>query len=140
MKNLDDALRVLSVLDELIAALHEVEACGGPLHIITDDGNLRDRDLVYCYRNVSLGEAVRTHTKVLCLAILHELALLTEPQRVVWWCSSGHHHSELDDVEVAQILLDAQDCLLMPENYRSVYDVAVVASTPDRRLVWGSMR
>lgn len=76
--------RTMDELDELNLCLHEqaVGAVGGPLHIITDDGNFRDSDVAYCWRSVEDEEDVVV--RVLVREMISRFLLLTEPQRLVW--------------------------------------------------------
>ena len=84
MKTTAEVAAALRSLSDLEDVLYEREPCGGPLHIITDDGNVRDSDLVFCFRWLH-EEPTHTITAVVALEILKLLALMTEPQRLVWW-------------------------------------------------------
>jgi hypothetical protein len=76
-------------LDELNDCLHERECVGGPLHIITDDGNITDSDLLYCLRNLQHVNSTEESTvvRLVSLEMIRILLLLTEPQRLMWYLS-----------------------------------------------------
>lgn len=50
-------------LNALVKVLYEQPncLCGGPLHILIDDGNVRDCDLVFCYQNLHHAQMYGTH-------------------------------------------------------------------------------
>jgi len=87
-------------LRELVGELYVHEPCGGPLHIITDDGNIEDTHLVSCYRWLH-GEKNTAFITSVCKAILHELMLLTEAQRLLWWLEGSIRELKLDPVRLA---------------------------------------
>ena len=87
-------------LDALNRCLHEQAegAVGGPLHVVTDDGNLRDSDVCYCW-----GDSERESdvvVRVLCLRS-PRLVALTEPQRLVWWLRRRIQALGIDDMALA---------------------------------------
>jgi len=88
MRNHLEITKTFEELNKLNRVLHEEESVSGPLHIITDDGNLRDSDIIYCYQNLD-PDPRSTLVGTLCASILHLLSRITEPQRVIWWL----HHS-----------------------------------------------
>ncbi len=94
----DDPLRArcdrLYEIQQLIYAEAGCEA-GGPLHILLDDGNVRDVDLVACYQYLQAPDA--EHVRGLGIALLHELTFLNEAQRYYWWS-----HAELHDIRRAE--------------------------------------
>jgi len=101
--------RRLDRLDVLRETLYSEPSCGcgGPLHIILDDHNTRDSDLVFCYRYLYDHAKEETYqVRPLCLLILHELAMLNEAQRYVW-C----RHYDQSEVEAAEnkILISTED-------------------------------
>lgn len=58
-------------------------SCGGALHILLDDGNIRDTDIVFCYKE--LHKEKYSSQRAVGLAILHELIMLSEAHRKQWW-------------------------------------------------------
>jgi len=93
--------QIMNELDDLNRCLHEQKegSVGGPIHIITDDGNINDEDVAYCWRDVE-GEAdvvVRT----ICQEILCRLVSITAPQRLVWWLRERIRKLGFDDGELA---------------------------------------
>lgn len=77
---------ILAHLSDMQDKLYTDEPCGGPLHIVTDDGNVRDSDLLFCYRNLCDDNYKCSRvTKAICLEILHWLSGLNEAQRLIWW-------------------------------------------------------
>lgn len=69
---------------------------GGPLHILLDDGNIRDSDLVFCYCNVH-KDGVDPLVRTMGLLILHDLAFLSEAQRYLWW-----EHNTVENIARAE--------------------------------------
>lgn len=72
-------------LNLLRDALYELPlgGTGGPLHILVEDGNVCDSDLVHCYVTCH-DESTTVAMKVLGLAILHELMFMKETERRAW--------------------------------------------------------
>lgn len=72
-------------LNLLRAALYDqpLGGTGGPLHILLEDGNVRDSDVVHCYVTCH-DESTTAAMKVLGLAILHELMFMSEAERRAW--------------------------------------------------------
>ena len=82
-------------LEEIVFTLEDLQktlysapgcSCGGPLHIILDDGNLEDTDLEFCRRE--LDKNTYRYLKsvlALCGAILTLLKALSPAQRHLWW-------------------------------------------------------
>lgn len=94
---------ILAHLSDMQDKLYTDEPCGGPLHIVTDDGNVRDSDLLLCYRNLCDDNYKCSRvTKAICLEILHWLSDLNEAQRLIWW-----HQKELSD-PVAKVMAAAR--------------------------------
>lgn len=109
MKTTAEVAAALRSLSDLEDVLYEREPCGGPLHIITDDGNVRDSDLVFCFRWLH-EEPTHTITAVVALEILKLLALMTEPQRLVWWTDQGKvAKGDLTNAGLAQAMLEVRD-------------------------------
>lgn len=82
----------MTALSSLIAELYAIETCamGGPLHIITDDGNCRDSDLDFCRDEVTGGQhwsmleaapEERERIATLGLTIIAALRPLSEQER-----------------------------------------------------------
>lgn len=112
--NYEEIKKSFDTLCDLVNELYGPEPCGGPLHIILDDGNVRDSDLVFCYRWLHTHDDTK-YVKLLCKAILHELALLTQAQRLVWWNRRLIAEQDLDVVELAVkaeggIVEDHEEC------------------------------
>jgi hypothetical protein len=74
-------------LDELNRCLHEQPdgAVGGPLHIITDDGNVKDDDILFCFRNLEDNTSYSVVVRLVAREMLRLLSLLTAPQRFMWY-------------------------------------------------------
>jgi hypothetical protein len=141
MRDTEKIKKTFAELDLMVHALHEVEPVGDPLHIIVDDGNVRDCDLVYCCRD--LGPDPRaTLVDTLCSSILHLLTLLTEPQRMIWWLHQDHrivtgYHPITTD-QIANLALRVRDGVLHETN-KNPYSVRI--SSPDgKQILWEPMR
>lgn len=93
---MDTGKRVADVSDrlgDLVRELHGLPECGfgGPLHIITDDSNVRDSDLKFCrdeilgkelhWSLVDQSDEMRQKITAICLEILDILSHLTRRQR-----------------------------------------------------------
>jgi len=78
---------VFRQLDELQECLLQRDGSGGPLHVLLD-GNLRDRNVLACSRDVERiplgGSCV---VRLMSVEVVRLLSLLTEPQRLVWFHS-----------------------------------------------------
>jgi hypothetical protein len=101
-----DVGRVTGELDALSNVLHDQVggSTGGPLHVVIDDGNIRDSDVVSCLAAVECeGDMV---VRVLCREIFSLLCLLTEPQRLVWWLRGDLVRLGIDYVALARRVRD----------------------------------
>ena len=83
-------MKLIEELNDLIALLYELDGCssGGPLHIITEDGNIGDTDIVFCYRELRERGTRKKFSAAIAVIgseILSRLIMLTEPQRLIWW-------------------------------------------------------
>lgn len=105
MKTRQDAIRVFAKLGELVDELYSEYSTGGPLHITTDDGNVEDHSLVFCFQQVHNGQYPE-HIQNICVGILHELMLMTEPQRVIWWIEKSIEEEGLDPTYLAVSVRD----------------------------------
>ena len=126
--------RALNELDVLVDELYEREPLGGPLHIVTDDGNVKDSDLIYCYRRLYECDNL-VFTKSICLAILHELMLLDEAQRTIWWLAQAIQEEGVDPV---LLITQVHGCHVKPRS-NGIYDVSLVRPDPageDPVVVW----
>lgn len=65
----------------LIFELYDTEPCGGDLHIITDDGNLRDSDIEFCEKWIAKRGVGKTTIGRLELVILQLLLMLSVEER-----------------------------------------------------------
>lgn len=92
---------IMNELDVLSGCLHEQPdgVIGGPIHIITDDGNIRDFHIASCWR--AANDESNVVVKVISREILQRLVLLTEPQRLVWWLRDRIRQLGIDDVALA---------------------------------------
>lgn len=74
-------------LDELNHCLHEQPdgSVGGPLHIVTDDGNLQDCDVLSCARDLEGRSGSSVVVSVVAREMVRLLLLLTPPQRLMWY-------------------------------------------------------
>jgi len=95
VKNAHEIVVALRRLDYLEGVLYEKEPSGGPLHIVSDDGNVRDSDLIFCFRWLHENPTGSVWIDSVCLEILNILALMTEPQRIVWWIDRSGAVEEL---------------------------------------------
>jgi len=59
-------------------------ACGGCLHVMLDDGNMRDGDIEFS-REYIKNNKINPIEKIYATAILDFLSLLSSGQRRVWW-------------------------------------------------------
>ncbi len=89
MKGLEAIKLAFADLDALNQCLHEQEdaGLGGPLHIITDDGNIEDHHVLGCLRDLELDLSSDIVVRVIGLKMLRILCLLTAPQRLMWFLS-----------------------------------------------------
>jgi hypothetical protein len=108
MRELQKIKVTMDELDELWRCLHDQSegAAGGPLHVVTDDGNLRDSDIVGCYKDTE--EESDVVVKTICKEILHRLLLLTEPQRLVWWLRARITLLKIDPATLAEEVRDGR--------------------------------
>lgn len=84
--NADLVVSFLGDLTELNETLYVDNPCGGPLHIVLDDGNLDDNSILFCHRFMRLNPSRNnTLTTIISKQILDYLMIMTEPQRLVWW-------------------------------------------------------
>lgn len=86
---MESTRQIMNDLDALNRCLHEQAegAVGGPLHILTDDGNVNDSHVLYCWSDVEGEKDIVVRT--LCREMLKLLIFLTYPQRIVWWLRTG---------------------------------------------------
>lgn len=123
LDNYKDIEKCFNCLRGLIEELYVHEPCGGPLHIITDDGNVRDADITWCYRWLyEKKDEIPLFIFFLCRGILHDLALLEEAQRTIWWIERSIREEGLDPVELAVL---ARGCSVKPR-HNGGYDDQVV--------------
>lgn len=85
------------ILDELHDLLYSQKdcICGGPLHIVLDNCNMKDGDLQSCiehYNKEKYGDV-----KELCYAIIDMLKTFSFVQRVLWY-----HHESIDKIIAAK--------------------------------------
>lgn len=128
----------LDNLKELVQELYIVHPCGGPLHIITDDGNVKDGDITWCYRNLHNKDDSSVFVKSICKAILHELALMSEAQRVVWWLRSAIEEEGTDPID---LYVKAYDAHIVKGNDGKYYDdklviYEIVNGQNTQRIIW----
>jgi hypothetical protein len=122
---LEKAFREIELMN---TALHEVECVGGSLHIITDDGNVKDSDILYCYGDV---HSDFSFVGVLSRGILHWLSLMTESQRIVWWLASLISDEGEDPISIAQRVVEGSVC----RGRNGSYDDSV--TSPDgKKILW----
>lgn len=124
-----DLKKTMDELDELHVCLHEQTegAVGGPLHIITDDGNFRDSDIAYCWRSVEDERDVVV--RVLAREMLQRLVQLTAPQRLVWWLRKRICTLGIDDVALAAQVRDG----VVDRQSNSPYDDRIMLG---KQFVW----
>jgi len=93
MNSLKELESRLSLLHSLSNTLYSQDgcSCGGPLHIILDDCNIRDSDIEFCRDRIKDDEY--TPIRELCVSILDMLATLSPAQRLYWW-----EHMPVEDV------------------------------------------
>lgn len=65
----------------LISKLYETEPTGGDIHVVTDDGNLRNSDLEWCESYIKERKVENTEIGRLELSILKLLSILSEEDR-----------------------------------------------------------
>ena len=66
------------------------EYTGGLLHIVLDDGNLEDGDILWCMANCNSQENLGRHDRFLCERIANELLNLSmEERRLLYQQSWG---------------------------------------------------
>jgi hypothetical protein len=124
--------QVLDDLDDLNRCLHEQPdgRVGGPLHIITDDGNIRDSDVAYCWRSLNTGDPEKNAiVRVLCREILQLLLQLTESQRMVWCLRSRIQALGINDVVLAE---QVRGGVVDPQT-NGLYDARIMFG---KKIVW----
>ena len=105
--NKDLVLAFLEDLDKLHETLYIDHACGGPLHIVLDDGNLDDGSLLFCYRFLKMNpQRSDALTKIICNQILDYLMVMTEPQRLVWLSHAQNLKDLIIKVENGKVITD----------------------------------
>lgn len=75
-------------LDKLVITFYDFEecVCGGPLHIVLDDGNMRDDDMKFSREWVAKNEhGYPKHVLTFALGILDILESWSPAQRYLWW-------------------------------------------------------
>jgi len=74
-------------LDTLSGCLHEQPAVAGGrfLHVVTDDGHISDSDVLDCARKLDEDSASGVVVRLVGREMVRLLALLTEPQRLMWY-------------------------------------------------------
>lgn len=129
--------RAFGDLRELVQELYIHEPVGGPLHIVTDDGNIEDHHLVFCYRwlHEKKYSAYITST---CKAILHELMLLTEAQRLLWWLENSMKELGLDSIRLAFEAKEQNARIEWGEN--GCYDAKLVGGVKDSTWSWPGLK
>lgn len=70
-------------LKDLIEAIYEISCVGGALHIVLDDGNLKDKDIQWCIDN-SIKQCDNIVERVLCLECAKLLLSLPYELRDEW--------------------------------------------------------
>jgi hypothetical protein len=121
----------LKRLDTYVALLYEEENCsvGGPLHIVLDDGNMKDSDLVFCFREAQGNEW--SASRATAGIIIRELMMLSPAQRRLWW--EGHTATPSprcngwDDEELEYVLHAA--------NFSLIYDDSVKDGKSGYRVI-----
>ena len=131
MRDINKIEKVFRELTHMVAALYEVEPVGGPLHIITDDGNLKDNHLISCYQDLD-PDPRSTLVDTLCASILHLLSELTEPQRVIWWLHSST--MQVARKELAALAASVRDGIVEHSEH-ALYDCRILS--PDgTKILW----
>jgi len=133
MKNASEVCEALEKLSDLEAALYEFEPCGGPLHIITDDGNVRDSDLVFCFRWLHENPSASAVVEAVSFKILKLLSLMTEPQRVVWWTEAADPRRW---TAVAQTIVAVRDGRVVESVDEPHFDWEREVVSPDGTVLW----
>lgn len=59
------------------------EGCGGMLHIVLDDGNIDDDDILWCIEYCNREENADRHDKSICLDIAHRMLNLSREERLL---------------------------------------------------------
>lgn len=94
MNKLEVRIYLLNDMREVFYTLPKCGA-GGALHIMLDDGNLRDSDLIFCLKHLSKEE--NEIQRNLGTAIIHELMMLSPAQRRLWW-----EYMDIKEIEAAK--------------------------------------
>src|SRR5208283_1888086 len=102
---MSDLKKILQEINYLNEKIYEDEPCGGLLHIVLDDGNVLDRDLVYSFRYVNDADEIQP-VKDMYLKLLTNLCFLTYAQRVVWWADSKVSEDILISVADGEVVED----------------------------------
>lgn len=74
----------LQLLNEMVSIFYALPGCsaGGALHVVLDDGNVRDSDIIFCHNELFLPQ--NESQRYLGLAIIQELMMLSPAQRWLW--------------------------------------------------------
>jgi len=85
------------ILRKLIQEFYSLpgNCCGGPLHIILDDFNIRDQDLVFCFEELTKSDSITE--KVLGNAILFLLSSFSPAQRWLFFDYELIEYSFIED-------------------------------------------
>lgn len=84
----------------LTRQLYEYESCGGPIHIVSDDGNLENYHLRYCWKYTNKeyeGEA-----KEIALEILKTLAGMDWVGRYAYYARLENEPSDMDPFDIEE--------------------------------------
>jgi hypothetical protein len=98
MDNID---RAVSLTNEL----YKYHPCGGPLHIVTDDGNLENDNIRYCWDELFLIRptcAYARETRELGREILKLLARMNYADRIRYYSKLWNQTCDIEPFELGE--------------------------------------
>jgi hypothetical protein len=102
-KKLETRLNLLNDMREIFYTLPGC-SCGGPLHVVLDDGNMLDNYLISAQNK--LHEPEYESHRFLGLAIVQELMMLSPAQRYLWWSYADFKEIEAAKDKVLMVAFD----------------------------------
>lgn len=98
----------ISYVNKLVKLLYKDlgECTGGSLHIVLDDGNLTDEDLLWCRKRILNGEAYIKEDNYICLEIIRCMLDMTmEQRRLVYFSGCGFDFESCDHANCRQCII-----------------------------------
>ena len=102
----------ISYVKKLVRLLYKDlgECSGGSLHIVLDDGNLTDVDLLWCREYILTGEAKGREDNYICLEIIRCMLDMTmEQRRLVYFSGCGFDFESCDYSHCKQCVIRKEE-------------------------------